>query len=194
MRVYTQYALLGGAVQSRTRVWVYLENAGSNNTRQPPQIRHRRRPIHGAMLDVWQASPEGLYESQDPNQPDMNLRGKFKTDANGAYWFKTVKPAAYPIPDDGPVGDMLRAIGRHPMRPAHIHYMISAPGYETLITHVFPEGDEYLDSDAVFSVKDSLVADFVKNESADSAAKYGVKAPFYEVSFDFGLKPIAETA
>jgi hydroxyquinol 1,2-dioxygenase len=149
------------------------------------------RPIPGAVLDVWQASPEGLYESQDPNQPEMNLRGKFLTDENGAYWFKTVKPAAYPIPYDGPVGDMLRATGRHPMRPAHIHYMISAPGYETLITHVFPEGDRYLDSDAVFGVKDSLVADFVKVESPELAAQYGVRAPFCEVTFEFGLKPLA---
>ena len=149
------------------------------------------RPIQGALLDVWQASPEGLYDSQDPNQPEMNLRGKFLTDENGAYWFKTVKPAAYPIPYDGPVGDMLRATGRHPMRPAHIHYMISAPGYETLITHVFPEGDSYLDSDAVFGVKDSLVAEFVKVESPELATKYGVRAPFCEVTFDFGLKPLS---
>jgi hydroxyquinol 1,2-dioxygenase len=149
------------------------------------------QPIPGAILDIWQASPDGLYDSQDPDQPEMNLRGKFMTDEKGEYWFKTVKPAAYPIPYDGPVGDLLRAIGRHPMRPAHIHYLISAPGYETLITHVFPEGDEYLESDAVFGVKDSLVTDFVKNQSAESAAQYGAKAPFYEVSFDFGLKPVA---
>lgn len=144
-------------------------------------------PIKGAVLDVWQASPEGLYDSQDPDQPEMNLRGKFMTNDNGEYWFKTVKPAAYPIPDDGPVGDMLHATGRHPMRPAHIHFMISAPGYETLTTHIFPEGDEYLDSDAVFGVKNSLVADFARNEVGDD--KYGIKSPFYKVNFDFGLNP-----
>lgn len=147
--------------------------------------------IKGAILDIWQASPDGMYDIQDHDQPEMNLRGRFMTDEQGAFWFKTVKPAAYPIPDDGPVGDMLRATGRHPMRPAHIHYMISAPGYETLITHIFVDGDKYLDSDAVFAVKDSLVADFVKNDSTESAAKYGVSVPFYEVYFDFGLKPVA---
>ncbi len=147
------------------------------------------KPIAGALLDIWQASPDGKYDVQDPNQPEMNLRGKFLTDANGEYWFKSVKPSAYPIPDDGPVGDLLRATGRHPMRPAHIHFMITADGYERLITHIFVEGDEYLDSDAVFGVKNSLVANFVMNESAQDAAKYGFKTPFYEVQFDFGLKP-----
>ncbi len=148
------------------------------------------RPIKGALLDIWQASPAGKYDVQDPNQPQMNLRGKFLTDDNGEYWFKTVKPSAYPIPDDGPVGDLLHATGRHPMRPAHIHFMITADGYERLITHIFVEGDEYLDSDAVFGVKNSLVADFVLNESAEEAVRYGVKLPFYEVEYNFGLKPV----
>jgi catechol 1,2-dioxygenase len=148
------------------------------------------KPVVGALLDIWQASPEGKYDVQDPNQPQMNLRGKFVTDVNGQYWFKTVKPSAYPIPDDGPVGDLLHATGRHPMRPAHIHFMITADGYERLITHIFVEGDEYLDSDAVFGVKNSLVADFVLNESAEDAAKYGIKRPFYEVEYNFGLKPV----
>jgi protocatechuate 3,4-dioxygenase beta subunit len=148
------------------------------------------KPIAGALLDIWQASPDGKYDVQDPNQPEMNLRGIFTTDTNGEYWFKTVKPSSYPIPDDGPVGDFLHATGRHPMRPAHIHFMISADGYERLITHIFVEGDEYLDSDAVFGVKNSLVTDFVLNEAAADAAKYGFDKPFYEVKFDFGLKPI----
>jgi catechol 1,2-dioxygenase len=148
------------------------------------------KPVAGALLDIWQASPDGKYDVQDPNQPQMNLRGKFVTDANGQYWFKTVKPSAYPIPDDGPVGDLLHATGRHPMRPAHIHFMITADGYERLITHIFVEGDEYLDSDAVFGVKNSLVADFALNQSAEDAAKYGVKLPFYEVEYNFGLKPV----
>lgn len=151
------------------------------------------KPIAGALLDIWQASPEGKYDVQDPNQPEMNLRGKFLTDANGEYWFRTVKPSAYPIPDDGPVGDFLRATGRHPMRPAHIHFMISVEGYERLITHIFVEGDDYLDSDAVFGVKNSLVADFKRNDSPTAAAHYGFKPPFYEVEFNFGLKPV-ETA
>lgn len=148
------------------------------------------KPVVGAILDVWQASPDGKYDIQDPNQADMNLRGIFSTDANGEYGFRTVKPSAYPIPDDGPVGDLLHATGRHPMRPAHIHFIITMPGYERLVTHIFVEGDEYLDSDAVFGVKNSLIADFVLNESADAAARYGFTAPFYEVEFNFGLKPV----
>jgi catechol 1,2-dioxygenase len=147
-------------------------------------------PVAGAILDIWQASPDGKYDVQDPNQPEMNLRGIFKTNAEGEYWFKTVKPAAYPIPDDGPVGEMLRAIGRHPMRPAHIHFMITAEGYEKLITHIFVEGDQFLDSDAVFGVKNSLITDFVLNNSPEEAASYGFKVPFYAVEFNFGLKPV----
>jgi protocatechuate 3,4-dioxygenase beta subunit len=147
-------------------------------------------PIAGAKVDVWQASAEGKYDVQLPGQ-ETDLRGIFETDAAGEFWFRTIKPAAYPIPDDGPVGDMLRALGRHPYRPAHIHYMISAPGYETLITHVFVEGDEYLDSDAVFAVKDSLVAAFVRHDDPEAARQYDFPTPFYSLTFNFGLKPSA---
>lgn len=146
------------------------------------------RPIEGASLDIWQASPAGLYDVQDPAQPEMNLRGLFRSGADGAFWFKTVKPAAYPIPEDGPVGDLLRAIGRHPMRPAHIHFMVRAPGYQTLITHIFVEGDPYLETDAVFGVKGSLVVDFGLNHSEHDAAGFGVTAPFIDVNFDIVLE------
>ena len=140
-------------------------------------------------MDVWQANDNGYYDIQDANQPEMNLRGIFKTGMDGRYWFRTVKPTSYPVPVDGPVGELLHASGRHPMRPAHIHFMISAPGYERLTTHIFVEGDEYLESDAVFGVKDSLVVNFVKNDSQAAGAQYDLKAPFYEVDFNFGLKP-----
>jgi catechol 1,2-dioxygenase len=148
-------------------------------------------PIEGALMDVWQANDIGYYDLQDINQPEVNLRGIFKTGKDGRYWFRTIKPTSYPVPVDGPVGELLRASGRHPMRPAHIHFMISAPGYERLITHIFVEGDDYLESDAVFGVKDSLVIDFVSNDSPEAANQYGFNAPFYEVDFDFGLKPLA---
>ena len=147
------------------------------------------RPIAGANLDIWQASPAGMYDVQDPNQPEMNLRGLFRSGVDGAFWFKTVKPAAYPIPDDGPVGELLRATGRHPMRPAHIHFMVGAPGYETLITHIFVEGDPYLESDAVFGVKGSLVVDFAWNRSESDAARFDVDTPFINVEFDIVLQP-----
>lgn len=145
-------------------------------------------PIAGAKVDVWQASSEGFYDVQ-MDHGEADLRGIFETDTEGKFWFKSIKPVAYPIPHDGPVGRMLQATGRHPYRPAHIHYMISAPGYETLITHVFVSGDEYLESDAVFAVKDSLVADFFENNDPEAAKQYGYPTPFYELEFNFGLKP-----
>lgn len=118
-------------------------------------------PIPGAKVDVWQTNDDGFYDVQQPGeQPDMNMRGLFTTDENGRYEFVTVKPLPYSIPTDGPVGDMLVSMGRHAMRPAHIHYIVTAPGYETLVTHIFVKGDPYLDSDAVFGVKESLIVDF----------------------------------
>jgi protocatechuate 3,4-dioxygenase beta subunit len=147
------------------------------------------KPIQGAKVDVWQADNAGFYDVQDDKQPDMNLRGVFISDENGAYWFKTVQPAPYPIPYDGPVGDLLRATGRSPMRPAHIHYFVTADGFEPVATHVFVAGDPYLDTDAVFGVKDSLIVEFIPNPSQDAADKYGLKAPFCEVEFDVVLKP-----
>jgi hydroxyquinol 1,2-dioxygenase len=162
------------------------------NRSEPTVVRGRildanNKPIANAKIDVWQSNDDGFYDIQDTNQPDMNLRGIFTTDASGDFWFKSIKPAAYPVPTDGPVGEVLRASGRHPMRPAHIHFWIEAEGYETLITHIFVEGDEYLDSDAVFGVKESLILDFPMNENEQDAQKWGVKSPFYEVAYDFKL-------
>ncbi len=122
-------------------------------------------PIAGALVDVWQTNDDGLYDVQQPGvQPDMNMRGMFTTDADGGYHFVTVKPLPYSIPTDGPVGQMLDAMGRHAMRPAHIHYIVSAPGYEKLVTHIFVKDDPYLDSDAVFGVKESLIVDFERDD------------------------------
>jgi protocatechuate 3,4-dioxygenase beta subunit len=116
--------------------------------------------IAGATLDIWQNASNRLYAVQDPSQTPTNLRGKFLTEADGRFEFGTVRPVAYPIPDDGPVGRMLAAAGRHPWRPAHIHFIVSAPGYATLTTHVFDAESDHLDSDAVFGVRDSLLARF----------------------------------
>src|SRR5258708_1876041 len=127
------------------------------------------KPIGGALLDVWQTSSDGAYDVQDPTQPEMNLRGLFTTGADGRFWFRTVKPKHYSIPTDGPVGKMLMALGRHPMRPAHIHFIIGAPGFEPVTTHMFVAGDDYLDSDAVFGVKDSLIADFARHDDPPPA-------------------------
>jgi protocatechuate 3,4-dioxygenase beta subunit len=147
-------------------------------------------PIPNALLDIWETNENGLYEQQDPDQPDMNLRGKFRTDSEGRFCFVAIKPVSYPIPDDGPVGQLLRAVGRHPYRPAHIHLLISAEGFAPVTTHLFVKGDQYLDSDAVFGTKDSLVVDFVRNDSAEEAARYGVTAPFYTVEYNFVLRPL----
>lgn len=147
-------------------------------------------PIAGAKIDVWQANDEGFYDVQQKGiQPDFNLRGVFRTGDDGRYWFRGVKPKYYPIPDDGPVGKLLGALGRHPYRPAHLHYIISADGFEQLTTHIFDPDDPYINSDAVFGVKKSLLAEFRKVEDAASAKKIGVEAPFYDVEFDFVLSP-----
>src|SRR5947209_2261723 len=145
-------------------------------------------PISDALLDVWETDENGLYEQQDPEQPDMNLRGKFRTDSQGRYCFVGIKPVSYAIPDDGPVGQLLRALGRHPFRPAHIHLLISADGFVPVTTHRFFKGDAYLDSDAVFGTKDSLIVDFIRHNSQEEAAHYHVTAPFYKVAYDFILK------
>jgi catechol 1,2-dioxygenase len=133
------------------------------------------KPIAGAILDIWHTAPNGLYEVQDPNQPDYNLRGRFRTGADGAYSFTSVAPVSYPIPDDGPVGKLLRAVGRHPYRPAHFHFIISAEGYKPVVTQIFASGNEYIESDAVFGVKHSLIVDFEKTAAG------------YAVHFDFNL-------
>jgi len=115
------------------------------------------RPIANALVEVWQTAPNQLYDVQDENQPSGHLRASFRTDTGGTYRFRTIMPVSYPIPNDGPAGQLLAAMGRHPFRPAHIHFMISAPGYRTLVTHLFLDGDKYLGSDAVFGVKPSLI-------------------------------------
>lgn len=149
-------------------------------------------PIPDALLDVWETGENGLYEQQDPGQPEMNLRGKFRTDSEGYYCFVGIKPISYSIPDDGPVGQLLRTLGRHPFRPAHIHLLISADGFAPVTTHLFVKGDPYLDSDAVFGTKDSLVVDFIRHESDEEAAHYHVTVPFYRVEYDFVLKPLGK--
>ena len=118
------------------------------------------RPLDLARLDVWQTAGNGLYDTQDPSQPEFNLRGVLVTGPDGRYQFRTVRPVSYPIPTDGPVGGLLRGAGRHNWRAAHIHAIVSAPGRRSVTTHIFDADNPYLDSDAVFGVKDSLVRPF----------------------------------
>ncbi len=118
-------------------------------------------PLEGVRIDVWSDNEDGFYDVQQPGvQPPHNNRGVFVTGPDGRYWFRGIKPVAYPIPDDGPVGQMLGHLGRHPYRPAHMHFIVSRAGFETVVTHTFVQGDDYLQSDAVFGVKQSLVAPF----------------------------------
>ena len=148
-------------------------------------------PIDGAEIDVWQANEDGFYDIQQPDvQPEMNLRGIFSTKDDGKYWFKSVKPKFYSIPTDGPVGTMINATGRHPNRPAHLHYIVSAEGYKTVVTHVFVKGSEYLESDAVFGVKSSLISEYVLIEDEIKAKKIGFDTPYYELEFNFVLEKI----
>jgi protocatechuate 3,4-dioxygenase beta subunit len=133
------------------------------------------QPVANALIEVWQTAPNQLYDVQDKDQPEGHLRASFRTDAAGRYRFQTILPVSYSIPDDGPAGQLLAAMGRHPFRPAHVHFMISAPGYRTLVTHLFFEGDEYLESDAVFGVKHSLIVRPEMNNGTST------------VVYDFGL-------
>lgn len=136
-------------------------------------------PVPGAVIEVWQADAKGNYDVQYADLDKHQARGVLESGPDGRFDFRTIVAEAYPIPVDGPVGDMLRATQRHPWRPAHLHFMISAPGYEKLVTHVFRSGDRYLDSDAVFGVRQSLVADWV--QQADGV---------YSLAFDFVLNPL----
>lgn len=148
------------------------------------------KPIAGAVLDVWQAQTNGLYDSQDAHPEELHMRGKFRTDGEGRYRLRTVIPVHYPIPSDGPVGAMLKATGRHPWRPAHIHFVVSADGYEPVTTHIFDRRDPYLESDAVFAVKDALICDFVHHDGSNGAPPPdGVTGPYYTAAFDFTLAP-----
>jgi len=147
------------------------------------------RPIRDALLDVWQVRPDRLYDVQDPAAPTMQLRGKFRSDAQGRFAFRTARPVSYAIPDDGTVGKMLRALGRHPWRPAHIHFIVSAPSYDPVTTHLFVDGDPYLDSDAVFGVKNSLIVNFECHPPGLAPDGSTLAVPYFTVDYDFGLKP-----
>jgi catechol 1,2-dioxygenase len=142
--------------------------------------------VPGAELDVWQANDQGFYDVQQPDvQPRGNGRGLFSTDGNGAFWFRTIVPSYYPIPTDGPVGKLLNATRRHPYRPAHIHFIITAPGYRPLTTHIFVASSQYIESDAVFAVKESLITEFALTDDPAQAANYKVSNPFWKAAFDF---------
>ncbi|HEY1898454.1 MAG TPA: dioxygenase [Steroidobacteraceae bacterium] len=147
------------------------------------------KPLENALLDIWSGNGEGDYDMQIPGETGMKARGKIRTDAEGRYWFRSIRPTYYPVPTDGPVGRMLRKMGRHPNRPGHIHMIVSADAHLPVTTHLFVAGSEYLDSDAVFGMKESLVAKFDKHPPGPGPGGIRVDTPYYTVEYDFRLRP-----
>lgn len=151
------------------------------------------QPIEGARIELWQTADNGLYSGQDPTQPDYNLRMAMTTGADGRYALSTIRPAPYMVPTDGPVGNLLDATGRHAWRPSHLHFIVQADGFRTLVTEVFPSDDTYLDEDAVFGVRSDLVMEYRSGDRAalapDIAARDRLAHDFSKVDFDFVLPP-----
>jgi len=146
------------------------------------------RPIAGAEVDVWHSSPVGLYENQDATQAEMNLRGKFTTEADGSFAFRSVKPAGYPVPTDGPTGALLRAQQRHNMRPAHLHFLIHKPGFKTIASQVYSSDDPHLETDSQFGVTKALSGDYVRHADEPAPAP-DVHGPWYSLAHGFVLEP-----
>jgi len=144
-------------------------------------------PIAGVEVDIWHSSTEGFYENQDPVQADMNLRGKFTTDKDGRISFRSVKPAGYPIPIDGPVGDLLRVAGRHNMRPSHLHFLVYKPGFKTLISQIYDPEDPHIETDVQFGVTRKLIGNYVRHDDGRAGAP-DVKAPWYSLEHDFVME------
>jgi catechol 1,2-dioxygenase len=189
----TMSALLGPFYRANAPICANGENIARSRTPGPTLLVRGRvlgtdgKPLAGALVDAWQSSPVGLYDNQDPEQADMNLRGRFRTDGEGRFWFRSVRPAGYPVPTSGPVGHLLREQHRHPYRPAHVHFIVSAPGHRTLITQIFVDDDEYLETDVTFGVKQSIVGGFQRHERPDEVRYPDVEAPFYTLDYDFRL-------
>ncbi|WP_394780850.1 intradiol ring-cleavage dioxygenase [Undibacterium sp.] len=172
------------------------DNVAEGVKGEPCFVRGTVRDIHGkpvpnASMEVWQADADGFYDVQYEHLEAHQGRGRLHSGPDGEFHFRTVRAEAYPIPYDGTVGRMLKALARHPWRPAHLHFMIKAGGYETLITHVFRDNDQYLDSDAVFGVRSSLLADWVRHEAGVAPDGSQLDVSFYTLDFDFVLNPVS---
>jgi hydroxyquinol 1,2-dioxygenase len=190
----TESTVLGPFFVANSPLREYGDNIATQPAGDPTWVYGRvlsidGQPIAGAELDVWQNGDNRLYAVQDPDAPEEHLRGRFKTRDDGSYAFVAVRPVPYTIPDDGPVGHMLDSTGRHPWRPAHIHIIVRAPGYRTLTTHIFDAASDYLDSDAVFAVKRSLLRTFVRHPADDPQKPPGVVGDWCSVENSLVLVP-----
>ncbi len=170
------------------------DNAGDTVIVQGKVTNRDGEPLAGANIEIWQTADNGLYSNQDADQPDFNLRTRLLVGDDGHYAFTTIRPVPYTVPSDGPVGDLLRATGRHPWRPSHLHFIIMAENYRTLVTEVFPDNDPYLDEDPVFGVREGLVTRYRRHEDIAEApgglaAGAHLTVPFFIVDFDFVLAP-----
>ena len=163
------------------------ENSGTQGVVRGHVLTPEGKPIPGALLEIWQTAENGLYENVDPDQPKSNLRRRMKTGPEGNYAFTTIQPVSYQVPDDGPGWELLGMMGRNPWRPAHLHFKISAEGFRPLVTELFVEDDPYIDEDVVFGVRNSLAVSFATNSSQQDADQFNLKAPFWQVEFDFKL-------
>jgi catechol 1,2-dioxygenase len=160
---------VGGAPERAMGDTISLDGKGESCLFEGRVLDLVGNPVAGAVIDVWSDNADGFYDVQQPGvQPEWNNRGVFRTGPDGRYWFRGIKPVSYPIPDDGPVGQMLERVERHPWRPAHMHFLVHARGHQTVTTHTFVSGDPYLESDAVFGVKDSLIVPFTRAEGGDT--------------------------
>tara|TARA_R110000787_G_scaffold8948_9_gene31029 strand:+ start:949 stop:1809 length:861 start_codon:yes stop_codon:yes gene_type:complete len=190
----TEVSVLGpfyieGAPLMKNGADLIADNAGEPGIVRGRILSADGTPVRGAMLDIWQNASNGMYSNEDPGQDDFNLRCRMTADDDGSYSFTTIRPMPYTVPEDGPAGVMLNAMGRHPWRPAHIHFKVSADGYQDLITELYPDDDKYIDEDAVFGVRESLAVTFARHTSQDDAEKHGLNAPFFTLDYDFRLRP-----
>ncbi|MFZ0341836.1 MAG: dioxygenase [Gaiellaceae bacterium] len=195
----TESTVLGPFYVPGAPLRAYGESMAAEPAGTPARVHGRvlsttGEPIAGAELDVWQNGADRLYAVQRPEAPEDHLRGRYRTRDDGSFAFVAVRPVAYPIPDDGPVGRMLAATGRHPWRPAHLHLIVRADGFRTVATHIFDAASEYLDSDAVFAVKDSLVRPFVEQSADDPERPPEIEGPWASLELDLVLAPGADAA
>ncbi|MBR8030142.1 intradiol ring-cleavage dioxygenase [Burkholderia cenocepacia] len=189
----TETTVLGPFYVEEARDFKLGENIALSQDGQPMLVEGTVRdtggkPIEGALIETWHADHHGFYDvQQSTGKSALDMRARLRTDSQGRFWYHSIVPSAYPIPNDGPVGKMLDAQGRHPFRPAHVHFKVSAQGFETIVTHVFLDDDEYLDSDVVFGVKDALIASLKSVTNGVSPAGHEVKGSPALLSFDFAL-------